>query len=131
MQMNTRALANELRLSHWSTIVQDCQASQLTTKAYCEASGIKEHAYYYWQRKLREAAVGSLSSGPVTAAPTGLKTPTNAWAVCVEAASAPSASSITIEISGCRVEVQENFNPNLLAKVCKTLKSLETMVEPC
>ena len=54
--MNTRALASEVRMSHWSEVIEERNASGLSVREYCKKSGIRENAYFYWQRKLREVA---------------------------------------------------------------------------
>jgi len=54
--MNTRAMAEEYRLTHWAQIMQERQQSGLSIKSYCERAGFHENVYYYWQRKLREVA---------------------------------------------------------------------------
>ena len=48
---------NGYRMEAWRQIIQDCQKSGLSNKAYCQQQGISEKAYYYWLRKLRTAAV--------------------------------------------------------------------------
>jgi hypothetical protein len=58
--MNTREIAKEYRLSHWAGIIQDRQESGLSVKTYCENAGIHTNNYFYWQRKLREAACEEL-----------------------------------------------------------------------
>ena len=45
------------RMEQWKEIIQECQKSGLSNKAYCEQHGISEKTYYYWLRKLRRAAV--------------------------------------------------------------------------
>ena len=44
------------RMEQWRQIVQECQKSGLSNKAYCQQQGISEKSYYYWLRKLRTAA---------------------------------------------------------------------------
>ena len=48
---------NAYRMEQWKQIIQECQKSGLSNKAYCEQQGISEKTYYYWLRKLRTAAV--------------------------------------------------------------------------
>ena len=48
---------NGYRMEQWKQIIQDCQKSGLSNKAYCQQQGISEKTYYYWLRKLRTAAV--------------------------------------------------------------------------
>ena len=59
--MNTREIAMEFRLTHWAQIVQERSASGQSVRAYCQTAGICEKVYYYWQRKLREAACKQLA----------------------------------------------------------------------
>ena len=55
MSMNTRKIAAEYRLAHWTQIMRRKKESGLSAKAFCENEGIHENVYYYWQQKLREA----------------------------------------------------------------------------
>ena len=59
--MNTREIAVEYRLAHWAQIVRRRIESGLSIKAFCASEGFHENAYYYWQRKLREAACEQLT----------------------------------------------------------------------
>ena len=54
--VNTRYIAAELRLTHWAKIIQERIKSGLSVKAFCNKEGFHENIYFYWQRKLREAA---------------------------------------------------------------------------
>ena len=58
---NTREIAKAYRLSHWAQIMQERVQSGLTIKEYCRQLGICGNTYFYWQRKLREAACEGLS----------------------------------------------------------------------
>lgn len=71
--MNTNLIAKEYRLSHWAGVLRDRQESGLSVRAYCEREGFHENIYFYWQRKLREAACTELSrikADPTPQAPT-------------------------------------------------------------
>ncbi|WP_337999084.1 IS66 family insertion sequence element accessory protein TnpA, partial [Desulforamulus hydrothermalis] len=59
--MNTREIAAEYRLAHWAQIVRRKNESGLSIKAFCASEGFRENTYYYWQRKLREAACEQLT----------------------------------------------------------------------
>ena len=54
--MNTRKIAAEYRLAHWTQIMHRKRESGLSAKAFCENESIHENVYYYWQQKLRSAA---------------------------------------------------------------------------
>lgn len=48
---------NGYRMEQWRQIIQDCQKSGLSNKAYCEQQGISEKTYYYWLRKVRRSVM--------------------------------------------------------------------------
>lgn len=48
-------------MNYWIGILQGRAESSQTVRSYCEANGINEKSYYYWQRRLREAACEPLS----------------------------------------------------------------------
>ena len=130
--LNTREIASEYRLAHWSQIMQDRAASGLSILAYCKAEGIYPNRYHYWQKKLREAAVIALSDQddrvkeihPVKACPP-ISSPTpKGWAICEPKAQPMEESTLQIEIGKSRVTADAKTNLELLAKVCQMLMSL-------
>ena len=38
-------------------LIQECKASGMTNKEFCEQRGVSEKSFYYWQRKFREQLV--------------------------------------------------------------------------
>ena len=60
--MNTRYVAKEYRMAHWAKIVADQKESRSTIREYSEKSGLHENSYYYWQKKLRTAAIEELTT---------------------------------------------------------------------
>jgi hypothetical protein len=59
--MNTKQIATEYRITHWASIMRERTERGLNIRAFCEEKGIHENVYYYWQKKLREAACEQLS----------------------------------------------------------------------
>lgn len=117
--MDTREIAKEYRLGHWAGVIRDRNASGLTTKAYCESAGICENVYYYWQRKLREAACEEFlpSASDNQIVPHG-------WAVCEEEVPKDSTTGITIEIGGFSIKVGLDVSANQLEETCRVLMKL-------
>lgn len=56
IQMKPDVVKKEYRLQEWSGMLKSHKQSGLTVKQRCEEHGIREHAYYYRLRKVREAA---------------------------------------------------------------------------
>ena len=104
--MNTRKVAAEFRLAHWSQVMNERKQSGLSIRTFCEQTGIKEKTYYYWQRKLREAVCLELLTGSQN---DPLKV---------------DGDTLPIEINGCRVFANADTDPELLKKTCMVLMSL-------
>ena len=117
--VNTREIAEEYRLTHWSGVMQERAESGLSVKAYCRQLGISTNRYHYWQKKLREAACAQL---------VGTEESPNTFmqvALSASPSSEPTASqSLTVEIGKSRVIVTESTNRELLARVLQALVEL-------
>lgn len=59
--MDTKKITRDLRMRNWMQIIEQCQASGLTTKDFCAQHGIKTKQYYYWQHKIRIHFAGEYS----------------------------------------------------------------------
>lgn len=55
--MNTKLATRQIRLNEWAAIIKDCKASGQKVDIYCEQHGLSKNAYYYWLRKVKEAAL--------------------------------------------------------------------------
>ena len=148
---DARKAATAYRLLEWSKIISDRVKSRATSvELYCETRGIARHQYYYWQRKLREAACNTLMH-PTTKAqeevaaqiptelavqsPNATKISNNSynspappgWSLCTVSGTHPPGqepSEIVIEIGSARIKVGESANPSHLEKICRVLTSL-------
>jgi len=118
--MDTRKITKEYRLSHWAEIIQARNESGKSIKEFCENNGIRKHAFFYWQRKLRQEACKELAvtDNTTSVAPNGwikLKPPTKTQF---------SDNSILIELNGCHITVKGNTDLELLKNVCSVLRTL-------
>lgn len=55
--MDTKLATKQIRLNEWAGIIKDCKASGLKVDEYCQRNSISRDAYYYWLRKVKEAAL--------------------------------------------------------------------------
>jgi hypothetical protein len=121
--MDTRKIAIEYRLAHWSEVMRERAESGLTIKAFCETAGFHENIYYYWQRKLRETACKGLLPGRVKSP--GTSAVPDGWSVCeVSATPTDAAGTIKIEIGKCCINVAANTELSHLTSVCRALLTL-------
>lgn len=124
--MDTRKVALEYRLAQWAQIIGTRAQSGQSIKDFCSSEGISKNAFYYWQRKLREAACSELAQVE-TVAEKGLIPSGWARLEAKESATKEPASTeagVTIEVGGCRITATAETDPELLANVCRMLRSL-------
>ncbi len=118
--MNTRDMAAEYRQTHWAQVMRERSERGLSVRAYCEEAGIHENTFFYWQRKLREAACSGMQEAEAevkSMVPKG-------WAsLCVSEGPAQT-QGLTVEVGGCRITVCADTDPELLVRVCRALKAL-------
>ena len=60
--MDTRTVTTGFRMAQWAQIIQERKASGEKVKDYCRNRGLSRDAYFYWQKKLREAAFEQLET---------------------------------------------------------------------
>ena len=120
--MNTRSIAAEYRLAHWAQALQERTDRGLSIRSYCEEVGMHENTYYYWQRKLREAAC----TGMQTAGMSDVKSlvPPGWTTLNVKEEESLHISGLTVEVAGFCIRVQADTDPVLLTKVCRALKAI-------
>ena len=124
--VNTREIAEEYRLTYWAGIMKARQESGLSIKAYSKLAGFHENVYFYWQRKLRKAALGELACGkaPSQELKTNEALVPKGWALCETAVTTSKNKTLAIEIGPCRVLANQEVDQELLLKVCRVLVQL-------
>ena len=50
------AVRDACRAQQWGMLIQECNSSGLTKRAFCQQRGISEKRFYYWLRKIRSQA---------------------------------------------------------------------------
>jgi hypothetical protein len=117
---NTREMANEYRLAQWAEVMRARVESGLSIRAYCRREGYHPNRYFYWQRRLREAAAAELL-------PVEVKTPQpvpSGWTQIEAEAKKAESGGIVIEIGKSRIAVTDSTDTELLTKICGVLMEL-------
>ena len=123
--MNTRKIATEYRMSQWTQRLRRKKSLGQSVKEFCETEGVSRNTYFYWQKRLREAAVEELSIRMQVGTNTAEKSLVpSGWAVCEAAEPERTVKPLTVEIGEYRVRVDAETDIELLAKVCRTLRTL-------
>ena len=123
--MNTREIAGEYRLSHWARIMKERAESGLNIRAYCNREGFHENVYYYWQRKLREAACEQMVKKHNEEETTSLAISGFTEVKVANEASAllnnPPDTALHIEIGGVKITADSSYPAENLAALLKAL----------
>ena len=121
--MNIRQLTQDVRLRHWAEQMHSRQASGLSIRKWCREQGVSEKVYYYWQRKLREAAAKQITQEAVGTSQALIP---RGWAQvdAADEAQNKEVATLPIEIGHCRIVADETTDSELLAKVCRVLVTL-------
>jgi putative transposase len=117
--MEAQKVATQYRLSQWAKVVQERHDSGQSIKDFCKATGISKSQYFYWQRKLRNAACIELAMQGKTVEPMP-----NGWIQLAPVQDQQMKEVLDIEIGGFHISVNAGTDPELLKKVCRVLGSL-------
>lgn len=112
MSKETRLAVKESRIQYWSKVFEDRINSGLKPREYCDLHGITKDQYYYWLRKVREAALNESSIQLVEIK----EAPIVSVNTCDKA-------TLTIKIADVVIEVDENTSQNLLADTIRTVRN--------
>ena len=117
--MDTQKIATQYRLSQWAKVIQERRGSGQSIKDFCQATGISKSQYFYWQRKLRNAACTELAIQEKSVAPIP-----SGWIQLASVEAQQIKEELDIEINGFHISVNTGTAPELLKKVCRVLGSL-------
>jgi hypothetical protein len=62
--MSFTEVKRQLRLSHWTSIIQECQSSGQSITSWCEEHDVKPYTYYYWLRIIRQKSLDCIQNEP-------------------------------------------------------------------
>ncbi|WP_349945181.1 IS66 family insertion sequence element accessory protein TnpB [Lacrimispora sp. BS-2] len=111
--MDTRVATTKIRIQQWIDIFQDRAQSGLKVDDYCEQHQLSRNSYYYWLRRVKEAALQSVGTKFVELeepeAPVSLDHTYNTNNI--------SSKSLTIQMNGAFISVNSDTSKELLTMV--------------
>jgi len=120
--MNTITVKNQLSLAQGQRMIKECQDSGKTTAEWCAENGITRWKYYYWLKKVREAACEHMMSG-------GSQLPSALQEALVFAElKQPNChikdAVITVRMEGIEIEIRNGADGAVIAHTLQALKSI-------
>ncbi len=117
--MSVQEKTNQIRLKHWTQVVQQCKSSGIPTKDWIRDHGITKDQYYYWQRKVRKAAIAIAEESNTQIVELEPQTREIASPVSMHAA-----SSLHLSVKGMDLAVTEATSPQLLRMVLREIQNV-------
>ena len=122
--MNSRKVAMEIRLAGWTQALKERIAKGESINEFCQNKGINRNAYFYWQRKVREAVCEQLAEAQNQ---TALPEPAFKEVVLAEPILPETigVGCICVETSSCKITAGSAYPTEALAAL------LRELVRPC
>jgi hypothetical protein len=117
--MNSREAATRYRLSQWAQTVQERAASGESIDEFCQRAGISRNKYFYWQKKLRDAACEHLSLSQGTE-PSFAEIKLEAHQLALPPAATP--GQIRVDVCGFQITADSTYPADKLATLLRELK---------
>lgn len=118
--MDTSKVKHQYLLSKWAPIIQECRASGMTVKAWCQENDVDEGQFFYWQRRVREELCTSVQT-------TDNERTTVFAPLPIQALKKETSQSdlirpgLVISIGDYRLELDNQTSPELLEAVLKVI----------
>jgi hypothetical protein len=124
--MDVQKVTHEIRLRQWIGIIKECRSSGNSVKSWCEEKGISEKSYFYWQRRVREAACQELTAyqeQKATKADPG-DTGTPVFTECrIPEDNHSGGTAITIHLNRVVVEIRHGADAAMIESILRTLRT--------
>jgi hypothetical protein len=124
--MDVQKVTHEIRLQQWIGIIKECRGSGKSVRSWCEENGISEKSYFYWQRRIREAACQELTTHQEQqvkkAEPSQANAP--AFAECRIPEDYPvGVTAVTIRLNGAVVEIHHGAETSVVESILHALRA--------
>jgi len=122
--MDVQRVTHEIRLQQWAGVIKECHGSGKTIRRWCEEQGISTKSYYYWQRKLREAACRELSAYQGREVKTAAVDAGPVFAECrITEEHKSGETAVTIHLNGAVVEIHHGAEAAVIESALRALRT--------
>lgn len=122
--MTAKEATSAYRLQQWTGLVCECKASGKTVTAWCAEQGIATKTYYYWQRRVRQAACEQLTLKEATGLPMTMTNGGPAFSEYRQPNRRENSAAVTLHLSGATVEIHNGADVSVIEGTLKALKSI-------
>lgn len=117
---------HEVRQARWAALIQECNNSGMSKKAWLKEHHVNEKQFYYWQRRIRAAAAREMQDPLLPAvAPsvdfTEISLPPESPVIHVAEASHANRADAVLRAGNMTLEVSNSLSPVLLATLLQVM----------
>ena len=120
-------ITHEMRLNNWRHVVEECnnRPQGVTVKQWCSDNGINVKVYYYWLRRVRQAAYDQMKSeqtGELAVVPNNKVLYAE---ITLTGNTSPSALSTSVAIMSAgniSIDISEQASEEFLIKLMRAMK---------
>lgn len=120
--MQTVEMRNRYRLQQWTEIIRDCRSSGQTVVRWCADHEVNVKSYYYWLRKVREAACESLPPSLSPNESTLVPVPSSLRANTLRSKDTSEQAAIILRTEAVTIEIHPHVSTELLEQTLRILQ---------
>jgi hypothetical protein len=120
--VDTREVAQKYRMRQWVETIRECRSSGQTVKAWCADHSINTKSYYYWLKRIREAACEALPTLGESSSIVPVNIPANGAGSGLGAKDA--SSQIVLRFGSVVLELRNNASATLIENTLKALQNV-------
>ena len=120
--MDSEMMARQYKLNKWTEIIRECRSSGLTIANWCKVNSVTPSNYYYWLKRVRQAACDSLPSidqKVCNIIPIALENPITANVIEQDYS-----TSLRIVVSDFTLEFSNNASASLIENTLKVINNV-------
>lgn len=112
--------SHDAKISLWTERIKHCKASGLTVNRWCQQNGLNIKTYYYWMRKIKREAFGTLQEQAALPATKNVFTEVSLTGSYTE----PENTAAILYINGIRIEIQNGAGAGTIQALLSSVRSL-------
>lgn len=120
--MNTIAVKNQLNLAQGRRMIKECQDSGKTAAAWCAENGIARWKYFYWLKRVREAACEKMMVGGELLPPAARET--MVFAELSQPVCRKKDVAMTFKMDDYEVEIYNGADGDVIVQTIRALKNI-------
>lgn len=115
---------HEKRLAQWTKMIEECYASGLTKRQWCQENNISEKVFHYWQRRVRDAILAKETSKEDNL-PTIVELSPPVKQDKHSIAPIPQTASAVLHVNGVMIELTESASADFIQKLLGVLSYVQ------